>query len=217
MDADESATKTNQSKHSYRLFERAPWKLPVSDSFVFRAEILEWNFYNTGHFSPFPRMICFSFSLENGRDLEFFPSLPPLNSILQVAGIDISSIVNSPFPRSSIRSFHFPPQLSPSSLFASLSLSLSHVFSFCIRIHHTTTRSTLTTTTSLLNLQFLCEYSCGYVKFFFPEDIGLIFLSLSLSLCHFIAKMTSIYYIFSYLRLTADAFRRMPPNFHFKF
>lgn len=125
MDADESATKTNQSKHSYRLFERAPWKLPVSDSFVFRAEILEWNFYNTGHFSPFPRMICFSFSLENRRDLEFFPSLPPLNSILQVAGIDISSIVNSPFPRSSIRSFHFPPQLSPSSLFVSLSLSLT--------------------------------------------------------------------------------------------
>lgn len=127
-------------------------------------------------------MICFSFSLENGRDLEFFPSLSPLNSILQVAGIDISSIVNSPFPRSSIRSFHFPPQLSPSSLFASLSLSLSHVFSFCIRIHHITIRSTLTTTTSLLNLQFLCEYSCGYVKFFFPEDIGLIFLSLSLIL-----------------------------------
>lgn len=128
MDADEPATKTNQSKHSYRLFERAPWKLPVSDSFVFRAEILEWNFYNTGHFSPFPRMICFSFSLENGRDLEFFPSLPPLNSILQVAGIDISSIVNSPFPRSSIRSFHFPPQLSPSSLFVSLSLFLSRFF-----------------------------------------------------------------------------------------
>lgn len=90
---------------------------------VFRAAILEWNFYN-GHFSPFPPYDLFLLFVREREISNFPPLLLPSNYRNRY---QFSCKFSAPLKRS----FHFRPQLS-----ARLLSSPSHVFSFCIRTHH---------------------------------------------------------------------------------
>lgn len=100
----------------------------MSDSFVFRAEILEWNFYNTGHFSPFPHDLFLLFSRER-EGSRIFPLPPPVEFDITGRGnryqfyckFSVSTILNTQlsFPSTTFSVF---------SLRLPLSLSLSRFF-----------------------------------------------------------------------------------------
>lgn len=73
----EPATKTNEGSVCI-VYSRGS----SMEARVFRAAILEWNFYN-GHFSPFPPYDLFLLFVREREISNFPPLLLPSNSILQ--------------------------------------------------------------------------------------------------------------------------------------